>query len=163
MLRNTSAQIEISRPDERHDALREVVTEMLSTDGARKQVAAMISGLDVQYDLGEGHPLLGRRMPDLDIQTDDGPTRVFELLHDARPVLINLGEAGGFDVAPWTDRVRLLEAKHTGTWELPVIGDVPAPQAVLIRPDGYVAWTGELGDPELGDALTRWFDMPLVA
>ena len=155
VLRNTSAQIEISRPDERHDALREVVTEMLSTDGARKQVAAMISGLDVQYDLGEGHPLLGRRMPDLDIQTDDGPTRVFELLHDARPVLINLGEAGGFDVAPWTDRVRLLEAKHTGTWELPVIGDVPAPQAVLIRPDGYVAWTGELGDPELGDALAR--------
>ena len=67
--------------------------------------AAMMSGLDIHYDLGEGHPLLGRRMPDLDLVTADGPLRVFTLLHEARPVLLNFGEPGGFDIVPWADRV----------------------------------------------------------
>ena len=118
-------------------------------DEPRRRIAAMISGLDVHYDLGEGHPLLGRRMPDLDLHTADGPTRVFALLHDARPVLLDLGEPGGFDLSPWADRVRLVDAEHDGAWELPVLGEVPAPPAVLIRPDGHVAWAGDLTDPEL--------------
>ena len=140
-----------------HQALRDTVPELLSMDEPRRRIAAMISGLDIHYDLGEGHPLLGRRMPDLDLQTADGPTRVFTLLHDARPVLLNLGEPGGFDISPWANRVRLVDATHDGVWELPVLGEVAAPPAVLIRPDGHVAWAGDLTDPELPRALTTWF------
>jgi 3-(3-hydroxy-phenyl)propionate hydroxylase len=156
-LHNTMAQVALNTPDDRHPALHATMAELLAMDGPRKYVAAMMSGLDVHYDLGEGHPLLGRRMPDLDLQTPDGPTRVFNLLHGARPVLLDLGGAGGFDIAPWADRVRLVEATHDGVWELPVIGEVAAPAAVLIRPDGHVAWTGDLADPQLPRALSTWF------
>ena len=139
------------------------MTELLSMDEPRRRYAAMISGLDIHYDLGEGHPLLGRRMPDLDLATADGPLRVFTLLHDARPVLLNLGQPGGFDIAPWADRVRLIDATYGGAWELPVLGAVSAPAAVLIRPDGYVAWVGERTDAGLTDALTTWFGAPAAA
>ena len=127
VLRNTMAQVALSSPDDRHQALRDTMTELLSMDEPRRRIAGMLSGLDIHYDLGEGHPLLGRRMPDLDLQTADGPTRVFTLLHDARPVLLNLGAPGGFDIAPWADRVRLVDATHDGVWELPVLGEVAAP------------------------------------
>ena len=118
------------------------MSELLRMDEPRKRYAAMMSGLDIHYDLGAGHPLLGRRMPDLDLVTAGGPLRVFTLLHDARPVLLNLGEPGGFDITPWADRVQLIDAQYAGAWELPVLGAVAAPAAVLIRPDGYVAWVG---------------------
>jgi 3-(3-hydroxy-phenyl)propionate hydroxylase len=157
VLQNTMAQVALTTPDDRHDALRSTVTELLAMDEPRKRIAAMLSGLDIRYDLGEGHPLLGRRMPDLDLHTADGPTRVFTLLHDARPVLLNLGEVGGFDVSPWANRVRLVDARHEGVWELPVLGEIAAPTAMLIRPDGHVAWAGDLVDPELPQALTTWF------
>jgi 3-(3-hydroxy-phenyl)propionate hydroxylase len=157
VLKNTMAQVALSRSDDRHQALRDTMTGLLGMDEPRRHFAAMVSGLDIHYDLGEGHPLLGRRMPDLDVQTADGPTRVFELLHGARPVLLNLGTPDGFDIAPWADRVRLVDAEHDGVWELPVLGEVAAPSAVLIRPDGHVAWTGDLGDPELPRALATWF------
>jgi hypothetical protein len=157
VLHNIRAQRALSGNDERTDALRETMTELLSMDEPRKQFAAMMSGLDIHYDLGEGHPLLGRRMPDLDVHTADGPTRVFTLLHDARPVLLNLGEPGGFDISPWAKRVRLVDASHDGVWELPVLGEIAAPRAVVIRPDGYVAWAGDLTDPELPRALATWF------
>ena len=160
VLRNTMAQVALMRPDDRIEAVREMVSELLSMDEPRKRFAAMMSGLDIHYDLGEGHPLLGRRMPDLDLVTANGPLRVFTLLHDARPVLLNLGEPGGFDITPWADRVQLIDAKYDGTWELPAIGAVPAPTAVLIRPDGYVAWVGDPAQVGLGDALTTWFGPP---
>jgi len=96
-------------------------------DEPRKRLAGIISGLDIHYDLGEGHPLLGRRMPDLDLVTADGPLRVFELLHDARPLLLNLGEPGGFDITPWADRVQLIDASYKGEWELPVLARSPLP------------------------------------
>ena len=157
VLRNTMAQTALMRPaDARLEALRETVAELLSMDEPRKRFAGMMSGLDVHYDLGEGHPLLGRRMPDLDLQTAAGPTRLFTLLHDARPALLNLGEPGGFDITPWADRVQLIDAEYDGEWELPVMGTVSGPAAVLIRPDGYVAWVGDLTDPRLPDALTTW-------
>ena len=143
VLRTTMAQVALMRVDDRTEALRDSVAELLSMDEPRKRFAAMMSGLDIHYDLGEGHPLLGRRMPDLDLVTADGPLRVFTLLHDARPVLLNLGEPGGFDITPWADRVQLIDARYEGAWELPAIGAVPAPTAVLIRPDGYVAWVGD--------------------
>jgi len=130
-------------------------------DKPRRRFAGMRSGLDIHYDLGEGHPLLGRRMPDLDLVTADGPLRVFSLLHDARPLLLHLGKPGGTDITPWADRVRLIDAEYVGTWVLPVLGAVTAPTAVLIRPDGYVAWIGEHTDLGLADAPTTWFGPPL--
>ncbi|MEP7022720.1 MAG: hypothetical protein ABJB47_02690, partial [Actinomycetota bacterium] len=139
------------------------MSELLSMDEPRKRFAAMVSGLDIHYDLGEGHPLLGRRMPDLDLVTADGPLRLFTLLHQARSVLLNLGEPGGSDITPWADRMQLIDAKHAGTWKLPVLGAVTAPTAVLIRPDGYVAWVGDLTDLGLPDALTTWFGPPAAA
>ena len=157
VLRNTMAQVALMRIDARIEAVRDSVSELLSMDEPRKRFAAMMSGLGIHYDLGEGHPLLGRRMPDLDLVTADGPLRVFTLLHDARPVLLNLGEPGGLDITPWVKRVQLIDATYVGTWELPAIGVVTAPTAVLIRPDGYVAWVGELTQPGLADALTNWF------
>ncbi|HUF15759.1 MAG TPA: FAD-dependent monooxygenase [Acidimicrobiia bacterium] len=157
VLHNTMAQVALARIDERSRALRDTVLELLSMDEPRKRIAGMISGLDIHYDLGEGHPLLGRRMPDLDLDTANGPTRVFTLLHDARPVLLDLGEPGGFDISPWANRVRQVDARHNGVWELPVIGEVAAPPAVLIRPDGHVAWAGDLTDPGLPRALATWF------
>jgi len=162
VLRNTMAQVALTTSDDRHPALHHIVAELLAMDEPRRRIAAMISGLDVHYDLGEGHPLLGRRVPDLDLVTAAGPTRVFDLLHDARPVLLNLGEPGGFDISPWADRVRLVDASHDGPCELPVIGEVAVPVAVLIRPDGYVAWTGALTDPQLPRALSNWFGPAVV-
>jgi 3-(3-hydroxy-phenyl)propionate hydroxylase len=157
-LRNTMAQVAlIHRADDRTDALRDIVAELLRMDEPRKRIGAMMSGLDIHYELGDGHPLVGRRMPDLDLVTADGPLRTFSLLHAARPVLLDLGESSGFDLTPWSDRARFVRATCPGVWELPVVGVVPAPAAVLIRPDGYVAWVGELLDPTLADALTTWF------
>ena len=156
VLRNTMAQTALLRPDERSTAAREAVAELLGMDEPRRRFAAMMSGLDIQYDLGPGHPLLGRRMPDLDLVTADGPLRVFTLLHAARPVLLNLGEPGGFAVTPWTARVRSIDARCVGPWELPAIGAVPAPTAVLVRPDGHVAWVGDHAQAGLADALTTW-------
>jgi 3-(3-hydroxy-phenyl)propionate hydroxylase len=160
VLRTTMALNALAREDDRINALRDTIAEVLSVDDARKRVAGMLSGLDIHYDLGEGHPLLGRRMPDLDLVTTGGPLRVFSLLHDARPVLLNLGEPGGFDITPWADRVQMIDAKYFGPWELPVLGAVTAPTAVLIRPDGYVGWAGDLNHPGLPDALTSWFGPP---
>ncbi|MET0579554.1 MAG: FAD-dependent monooxygenase [Ilumatobacteraceae bacterium] len=163
-LRHTMVEVVLARPDERHQAVRADVTEMLAMDEPRRHFAGKLSGLDIRYDLGDGHPLLGRRVPDLDLDTTDGPTRVYGLLHEARPVLLALGPPGRFDISPWADRVRLVAATtEGGPWELPVIGAVDAPAAVLIRPDGYVAWAGDLADPALPDALTRWFGAAVSA
>jgi len=159
-LQYTMAQGVLQRHDERIKALVDTVSELASMDEPRKRLAGLISGLDIHYDLGDGHPLLGRRMPDLDLVTADGPLRVFDLLHGAKPVLLNLGEPGGVDITPWADRVQLIDAEYVGPWELPVLGAVSAPTAVLIRPDGYVAWVGEGTHLGLTDALTTWFGPP---
>jgi 2-polyprenyl-6-methoxyphenol hydroxylase-like FAD-dependent oxidoreductase len=160
VLRNTMASVALRRPDDRTKALRDTMAELLGMEEPHRRFAAMMSGLDIHYDLGEGHPLLGRRMPDLDLVNAGGALRVFTLLHDARPVLLNLGEPGSFDIAPWADRVQLIDAEYAGTWELPALGDVAAPTAVLIRPDGYVAWVGDRTPIGLTDALTTWFGPP---
>ncbi len=159
VLENTMAQTALMRGDDRTMALHKRMTELLAMDEPRKRYAGMMSGLDVHYDLGAGHPLLGRRMPDLDVVTPEGPRRVFTLLHEARPVLLELGERA-LAIAPWEDRVRHIDARYAGAWELPVLGAVSAPTAVLIRPDGYVAWVSEGTDHGLRDALTTWFGPP---
>lgn len=157
VLRTTMAQVALMRADDRIEAVRDAMSELLSMDEPRRRFGAMMSGLGIQYDLGPGHPLLGRRMPDLDLVTAGGTRRVFTLLHEARPVLLDLGAPGGFDLTPWADRVRLIEAEYVGTWELPALGAVTAPAAVLVRPDGYVAWVGDPTRSGLADALTTWF------
>lgn len=163
VLRLTMAQTALGRGDDRTEALRETVSDLLLMDEPRKRYAAMMSGLDVRYDLGAGHPLLGHRMPDLDVITEGGPQRVFTLLRDARPLLLNFGAPDAFDIAPWADRVRRVDARYAGEWELPVIGAVPAPAAVSIRPDGHVAWVGNGTDEGLREALTTWFGAPRAA
>ena len=159
-LQHTMAQGALMGQDERIKAVRDVVLDLARMDEPRKRLAGIISGLDIHYDLGAGHPLLGRRMPDLDLVTADGPLRVFTLLHDAKPVLLNLGEPDSLDITPWADRVQLVDAGYVGPWELPVLGVVTAPRAVLIRPDGYVAWVGDRTDTGLRGALTTWFGSP---
>ncbi len=168
VLQSTRAQVALATADEAHQALRASVVELLAMDEPRRRMAGMMSGLDVRYDLGEGHPLLGRRMPDLDLdlETAGGPTTVSALLHEARPLLLDLGgEGGAVDLGAWSDRVRRVEATATaaGPWELPVIGEVDPPRAVLVRPDGHVAWVGVSGDPDdpsLAVALATWFGPP---
>jgi 3-(3-hydroxy-phenyl)propionate hydroxylase len=160
VLRTTMAQRALGATDDRSVALRDTVVELLRMDEPRKYMAGMIAGLDVAYDLGEGHPLLGRRMPDFDLTTADGTVRVFSLLHAAKPVLLNLGEPGAFDITPWSDRVQMVDAEYVGVWELPVLGVVADPAAVVIRPDGHVAWVGGGNQLGLADALTTWFGPP---
>jgi FAD binding domain-containing protein/aromatic ring hydroxylase-like protein len=162
VLRNTMAAVALRRPDERTKALRDTVAELLRLDEPRKQVAAELTGLSIRYDLGEGHALLGRRMPDLDLITAKGRLRLFTLLHDGRPVLLNLGEPGIFNLTQWASRVQLVDANYGGTWEIPVIGAVAPPAAMLIRPDGYVAWVGDETRLGLVDALTEWFGPPAI-
>ena len=163
VLRNTMAQVALARVDDRTEALRESVSTLLAMDEPRRRFGAMMSGLDIQYDLGEGHPLLGRRMPDLDLATATGTRRVFSLLHEARPVLLSLRDPGAVEISPWARHVQLAEAEYEGPWELPGIGAVAPPAAVLIRPDGYVAWVDDGTRRGLDDALTTWFGAPTAA
>lgn len=157
-LRNTMAQIALLRRGEDGlKAARDIVAELLAMDAPRQRFGAMMSGLDVHYDLGEGHALLGRRMPDLDLRVDARPLRLFTLLHGARGVLLEFGKAGNIDITPWADRIDLVEADYHGAWELPAIGLVAAPKTVLVRPDGHVAWVGDESQHGLADAMTRWF------
>ena len=154
VLHNTRAQNALRSTDDRHEALRDIMTDLLGLDEPRHRIAGMISGLDIHYDLGGGHPLLGRRMPDLDLLTAGGATRVYNLLHDARPVLLNLSESVA---PPCPSRIRVVDGTCDGEWELPVVGKIAAPAAVLIRPDGYVAWAGDPTDPELPRTVGTWF------
>ena len=157
LLRYTMATVALGRPDDRTMALSDIVGELVGMAEPRLVTAGRMSGLDIRYDLGDGHPLLGRRMPDLELATGDGPLRVYSLLHSARPVLLNLGRAGGLDAGPWAEQVRTVDAGYDGDWSLPVVGPVSAPSAVLVRPDGHVAWVGQGTEAGLAEALTTWF------
>ena len=160
VLERSMAFTALSRGDDRTTALRTMMSELVKTEDARKRYTALISGLDIRYDCGSGHPLLGRRMPDLDLDTESGPRRVFLLLHEARPLLLNFAEPAALDILPWASRVKCIDAQYSGAWELPVVGPVAAPSAVLIRPDGHVAWVGGGTEEGLHDALTTWFGTP---
>ena len=160
VLRYTMAAVALRREDDRTKALRETMAELLEMGEPRRRVAADLTGLGIRYELGEGHPLLGRRMPDLDLATAGGPKRTSALLHAARPLLLNLGTPSEFNIASWADRVQVVDAAYDGAWELPDLGVVTAPEAVLIRPDGYVAWVGDAAGQGLAEALATWFGRP---
>jgi 2-polyprenyl-6-methoxyphenol hydroxylase-like FAD-dependent oxidoreductase len=166
VLRNTLALTALEQVGERPEALRHLMSELMKTGETRRHYFAMISGLDIHYDFNDAgvaagdkaaHPLLGRRMPDLELEIGGVARRGFTLLHQARPVLLNFGEPGAVHPGSRADRVQLFDARCPGTWDLPVIGPVPAPAAVLIRPDGHVAWVGEGDDRGLTDSMARWF------
>ncbi|MHC4046534.1 FAD-dependent monooxygenase [Bradyrhizobium sp. 23AC] len=158
VLKNTMAQIALlRRGDDGLKAARDTVSELLGMDEPRKRFGAMMSGLDIAYDLGEGHALLGRRMPDLELTVEGRKLRLFSLLHGARGVLLNFGKRGGVPATPWVDRINVVDAGTDGVWELPVIGQVTAPGAVLVRPDGHVAWVGDESQHGLEEAVRRWF------
>jgi 2-polyprenyl-6-methoxyphenol hydroxylase-like FAD-dependent oxidoreductase len=157
VLQTTMAQTALARSDPRIDAVRDVVAELLGLDEPRARFAAMVSGLDIRYDLGGGHPLVGRRMPDLDLVTAAGRTRVFALLHDAAPLLLRFDRSEGATATPPPERVRVVDAEPVDAWELPAVGRVPAPAAVLVRPDGYVAWAGDGTRAGLAEAAAAWF------
>ncbi|RAX18232.1 hypothetical protein DC347_01805 [Pseudarthrobacter sp. AG30] len=154
-LKYTMAQSLFQKADPRQEALRDLLDEVLRREGAADPVTALVTGLDVAYGPGTGHPLVGRRMPDLDIATVGGSVRIYELLHQARPVLLELG-GPGLDAGAWTGRVRQVSGTYDGAWELPVLGVVPAPTAVLVRPDGYVAWAGGHSVSGLPEAMAEW-------
>ncbi|RAV01380.1 hypothetical protein DQP56_07790 [Mycolicibacter senuensis] len=152
------AQTALNGPGERIDALRDTMAELLEMQETRIQFAAMMCGLDIRYNLGEGHPLLGRRMPDLDLRTSTGLVRLFTLLHPARGILLKFGDrTWDFDLAPWEHRVSMAIAQSSCAWDLPAVGTVAAPDAALIRPDGHVAWVGDGTAEGLHEALDRWF------
>jgi hypothetical protein len=151
----------LNRGDDRANALRAMMAKVLAMEEPRRWYTASMSGLDVRYDLGEGHPMLGRRVPDLDLVAAGGLLRLFELLHEAQPVLLGLGRPGRLDIRGWRDRVKVVDAACAGRIELPVVGAVDTPVAVLVRPDGHVAWVGgEDGDAGLALALKTWFGEP---
>ena len=156
ILQNTLAQVALLRADDRTNALRDTMGELLALDEPRRRLGAMMVGLDIHYDLGAGHPLLGRRMPDLGIETEAGAQRVYSLLHDARALLLIFGATRMADIARFDDRVRRIDATYAGKWVLPVIGEVAAPRAVLVRPDGYSAWVGDESCSGLADAIAKW-------
>ena len=139
VLRNTMAQSLLNANEARNLALREVMSDMVKLKDVRHHLYGMLSALDIHYDLGSPHPLVGRRMPDLDLASSDGATRVYELLHDARHVLLTFGTASDMSLPP---RTKVVEATTTNKWELPIVGTIDALNAVLIRPDGYVAAVG---------------------
>ena len=157
LLRYTMASVALGRSDDRSKALAALVSELVGMAEARKLTAGRMSGLDIRYDFGEGHPLLGRRMPDLELVTDTGPVRVYELMHQAQPLLLNLGRPGHVHAGAWTDRVKTLDARYDGIWNLPIVGPVSTPTALQIRPDGHVAWVGEDTNAGLAEALARWY------
>jgi 3-(3-hydroxy-phenyl)propionate hydroxylase len=161
VLKYTMAMSATQRADGRVSALADLLSDLLSIDAAGIKLAALHLGLDVRYETDAGHPLVGRRMPDLDLTSAAGPLRVFTLLHEGRAVLLNLGEPEGLALGSWGDRVRMVDASYDGVWELPVVGTIDAPSAVLIRPDGHVAWVGDGTEAGLEDALTRWFGQPV--
>lgn len=156
VLHTTMAQTALNTAGPRSDALRDIVADLLGMDEPRARIAEMMTGLDIRYDLGDPDPLVGRRIPDLDLSTDSGSIRLFDRLHQGRGVLLAAGAEPAPDVTRWQDRISTVEADLLETWCLPTLGQVPAPRAVLVRPDGYIAWTDSSAMHQ-GQALDRWF------
>ncbi|MGA8115974.1 MAG: FAD-dependent monooxygenase [Actinocatenispora sp.] len=161
VLHNTRAQTALGAPGPHTDALRDLVGDLIGIDEVNRALGGMVTALDIRYPLGDGHPLLGRRLPDLDLEAP-GATRAYQLLHTGRPVLLDLVDTPWLKdcVDGWADRVDLVRADcPAARWALPVVGEVDAVPALLVRPDGHVAWVatdGARDDDGLRAALTTW-------
>ncbi|WP_030722417.1 FAD-dependent monooxygenase [Streptomyces griseus] len=162
VLQNTRAQAALTRPGAQTDALRDVFGSLLVFDEVNRHLRGMLTGLDIRYRVGGSHPLAGRRVPDVDLKMPDGSRTVYELLRTARPVLLDL--SGSPDVMTtaqgWADRVDLVEARSDDEyWLVPANRKIPVPAALLIRPDGHVAWAAaaEPAISELRTSLATWF------
>jgi len=162
ILTNTLAQriLYLSGPE--MDPMQEVMAELLGYEDVRRHLVGMVTGLDIRYDVGPGdHPLVGRRLPNTEIATDSGRpggTAAFQFLHSGRGVVLDLAgdEAIRAAAAGWPDRVDAVTAASRPAGALVDV------EAVLVRPDGYIAWIGAGGSGLAGlpDALTRWFGQP---
>lgn len=162
VLHNTRAQTALSRSGPHTDALRDIMSNLIDTDQVRHRLGLMITALDIRYDTKADHPLAGRRVPDADLTTKGGDTRVHTLLRSGRPVLLILGGNDVPAIPQWHDRVDIVTAEsRTDRWTIPGIGDIPAPAAALLRPDGYIAWAAdEPTTAGLTEALTTWVGAP---
>ncbi|MGW7686916.1 FAD-dependent monooxygenase [Kribbella sp. NPDC054772] len=155
VLHNTRAQTALSRPGQHVDALRDTFSGLLEIDDVRRRLGLMITALDLRYDVKGDHVLAGRRVPDADLTVAGEATRVHQLLRGGRPVLLSLHGSA----VPSSDRIDQIQAQcASDSWTVPGVGDVAVPSAVLIRPDGYVAWaTDELSTEGLDEAMATWF------
>lgn len=158
VLHNTRAQTALSRPGPHTDALRDTVGDLIGTDQVRHRLARMITALDIRYDTGDDHPLAGRRVPDVDLVTDSGETRVCELLRTGRPILLRCNGNRKHGGSAWYDGIDIVDAvAREARWTVPGAGEIAAPAAVLVRPDGYAAWVAdEPGAEGLAEALSTW-------
>lgn len=140
VLENTRAQITLLGTDPGATALRELFSKLMDFEEVNRYVTEIITAIGVRYDFGEGHELLGRRMRDVKLKRG----RLYELMHGGRGLLLD--QTGRLSVAGWADRVdHVVDVSE----EL----DVPA---VLLRPDGHVAWVGE-DQQDLLSRLPEWF------
>ncbi|MFJ3671268.1 FAD-dependent monooxygenase [Streptomyces sp. NPDC090106] len=161
LLMNTHAQGMLFVGGPEMSPLRELMGELIQYDDVKRHLSGLVSGLDVHYDVGEGtHPLLGRRLPPRTLTTPSGdPVTTMELLHQGHGVLLDLADDPALRAAaaPWQDRVTTVTARPDPTE--PVLTSTTA---LLVRPDGYLAWaTGTTPDPAgLRTALHRWFGDP---
>lgn len=157
LLTNTRAQGMVFLGGEEADPHRELFAELIGHDEVKRHLAGIVSGLDIRYDVGAGtSSLLGRRLPPRTLRGASGPSSTAELLHGAKGVLLVLGDDDSACriVAGWADRVDTVKA---GTEEPETFGRA---DALLVRPDGYIAWVSDESDG-LESALRRWFGEPV--
>ncbi|WP_328393398.1 FAD-dependent monooxygenase [Nocardia sp. NBC_00416] len=161
VLHNTRAQTALARSGPHTDALRDVMLDLIGIDAVRQRLALMVTGLDIRYDMTCTHPLAGRRIPDIDLTINDHSTSVHSLLRTGRAVLLSLGadHPAATTSQPWHQQVDIVAAQSDCVrWTVPGLGEITAPAATLIRPDGYVAWaTEDSSTQELTEALADWF------
>ncbi|MGI5292098.1 FAD-dependent monooxygenase [Nonomuraea polychroma] len=164
LLTNTGAQGLLFLSGSEMQPLRDVLTELMRYEDVARHLVGMVSGLEIRYDVGPGgHPLLGRRLPKLELTRQEGPVTTTELLHTGRSVLLNLSDDESLRAlaAPWAHRVDIVTARPRG---LAADNPLAGADAVLVRPDGHVAWVAgpreEVHEP-LSAALHRWSGAPL--
>ncbi|WP_180903414.1 FAD-dependent monooxygenase [Martelella soudanensis] len=167
VLQIAKAQTALIKPGSQIEALRHIVSQMLAVPEVTLNLAGTLSGLSLRYAWGDGrHPLVGRRMPNLMLDTRWGKRDVFSFMHAARPVLFGFGDSAGLAIPDrWASRVDVVEGspevdQEDSMWRLPVTGRVPALASAFVRPDGYVAWVGSAGEPysvkNFHEAFDRW-------
>ncbi|MFE3192419.1 FAD-dependent monooxygenase [Nocardia sp. NPDC059240] len=152
----TLSQAALVSPDPEITALRTLFGELMHLPAVTSHIANLLAGSDIRYNVGDNHPLSGHFFPDSEVETESGPTRIAELLHPARPLLLTFDAAADLATiaADWTDRVTVTRATSPQ----------PPAAALLIRPDGYIAWATDDFTPSdhtpLRAALHRWFGAP---